>query len=174
MKFNYLFCWWDHEKKPCFRHQQNEVRRTGWSVSVITPLWQRRCWVLLPLVHGVPNVGTDTIMVPLHLLVTLEVVPVNASSWPVIKLLRKNTAFSCCLKITLEIPHKWSPQVVLSFWEVVLLQQLTWQRGWMPHLLAKMNDWSSRDQCLVQCCQTRKQSQGAAAPHLCTCCCVPG
>lgn len=67
------------------------------------------------------------------------------------------------------------PQVVLSFWEVVLLQQLTWQCGWMTlhHLLAKMNDWSSTDQCLVQYCQTKKQSQGAAAPHLCTCCYVP-
>lgn len=58
----------------------------------------------------------------------------------------------------------------------VLLQQLTWQCSGMtlPHLLAKVNDWSSTDQCLVQCCHTKKQSQGTAAPHLCTWCCVPG
>lgn len=87
----------------------------------------------------------------------------------------KQHCFQLLFKNYFSNSHKQSPQVVLSFWEVVLLQQLTWQCGMtLPHLLAKVNDWSSTDQCLVQCCHTKKQSQGTAAPHLCTWCCVPG
>lgn len=88
----------------------------------------------------------------------------------------KKHCFQLLFKNYLSNSHKQSLQVVLSFWEVVLLQQLTWQcsRMTLPHLLAKVNAWSSTDQCLVQCCHTKKQSQGTAAPHLCTWCCAPG
>lgn len=48
------------------------------SVSVITPLLQRHR-VLPLMVLGVSNFETATVVVPLHLLVALEAIPVNAN-----------------------------------------------------------------------------------------------
>lgn len=54
------------------------------SILVMVPLLQRHR-VLMPLVLGVSD--SDTITVPLHLLVTSEGVPVNANSLTFIKFL---------------------------------------------------------------------------------------
>jgi len=173
-------------EKRCFRHQQNEIWRTGWRASrssllcnedaesccrwpLLLQTWRQPSWwflsicwshrklFLLTLIHNLSsNCFEKTLLsVPDYLKDQF-----GNGSWFLYPFLRKQ-----------------SPWMVLSLREVVLLQKLTWQDGWLafPHLLAGMNDRGNRTKCFVQRCQTKKQISGARVLCcLCTRCCVPG